>query len=37
MRVFLSLSVEFLEAFVASNNGVMSDIMASEFVSNLSL
>jgi hypothetical protein len=37
MLVFLGLSVKFLEAFVASNNGVMSDIMASEFVSNLSL
>jgi hypothetical protein len=36
MLVFLSLFLEFLEAFVASNNGVMMFIMASELVSNLS-
>lgn len=37
MLVFLSLFLEFMEAFVASNNGVMMLIMASELVSNLPL
>jgi hypothetical protein len=37
MLVFLGLFAKFLEAFVASNNGVMGDIMTPGFMSNLSL